>query len=104
MTLELATATAIKFFASLIGAFIGLALLAPASWKEFWRRLVLSVLVGMSFWSIPYEFMTGNQWWKASHSPDTYWFSITITAAMSWWVLGAAVRIINVWKGPGEKK
>ena len=104
MTVELAAATAIKLLASLCGAAIGLALMAPTSIGEFWRRLVLSVLCGMSLWPVTYMGATGNSWIKLDASPDVYFMSIVITAALSWWVLGAAVRIASAWKGPGEKK
>lgn len=103
MSIELATATAIKLLASLCGAAIGLALMAPANMGEFRRRLVVSVLAGMSLWPIAYVIATGNTWIKLDASPDVYFMSIVITAALSWWGLGAAVRIANAWKGPGGK-
>lgn len=85
-------AAMIKVGGALGGAILALVFLPPKTTKEFWQRLLFSGIAGTLLSDITREFL---------RMPDTMsmWMaSATLTALASWWMWGAAVRILSKWK------
>lgn len=98
MSVELATAVAIKFAAAFCGAVLALVFQPPKTRAEFYTRAAFSLISGMIFAGQVREYL------KWPISLDTDIASGALTALLSWWIMGALVRIIDAWKGPAAKK
>lgn len=98
MSVELATAMAIKLVASVFGAVLALIFQPPKTKPEFWTRTGFSIISGFIFGGQAREYL------KWPPSMDTDIAATALTALLSWWIMGALVRLIDAWKGPQEKK
>lgn len=94
MSVEVVTAIAIKFLAGVGGAILALAFQPPKALSEFVTRSIFSILSGMLFAGQAREYL---QW---PITIETEIASGSLTALLSWWVMGAVVRLIDAWKGP----
>lgn len=98
MSVELAAAMAIKLVASMCGAVLALIFQPPKTKAEFWTRTAFSIVSGFIFGGQTREYL------KWPVTMDTDIAATCLTALLSWWIMGALVRLIEAWKGPGEKK
>lgn len=86
------TAILLRVISSLAGAVLGLIFLAPKTVAEFWTRLVFSTLAGLLFGG------GLREWLKWPDHLEMVVGSSALVALLSWFVMGAVVRIIKVWK------
>ncbi len=96
MSVELATTIAIKFFAGFVGAVLALTFQPPKTRAEFVTRGVFSILSGMLFSGPVREYLK----WPITIETDIA--AGALTALLSWWIMGAVVRLIDAWKGPAK--
>ena len=93
MSAELAMAIAIKLAASACGAVLALIFQPPKTKPEFYTRASFSIIFGVVFASQAREYLK----WPINFETD--FASGAMTALLSWWVMGAVVRVIGAWKG-----
>ena len=91
---EAATAMAVKFAGAVLGAALALTFQPPKTLEGAIRRLGLSIPAGMIF----HPFL--SDWLQWPRGTDEDFAAIVLTSAVSWWVFGAIVRVLEVWKGP----
>ena len=91
MTAEIIAAL-IKAGGAVIGAFLALIFQPPKTLAEFWTRSAFSVVSGAVFG----ERM--RDWLKWPMEIETGLASAALTALLSWWMMGAAVRVIGAWR------
>lgn len=89
------TAVAIKALGSLGGAVLALVFQPPKDTRDFIIRACFAFLCGLFFGDpVRQQYL---------HWPETWqmWVaSAAIVALASWWIWGAAIRIIGAYKGP----
>ncbi len=87
------TTLALKFLGAFAGAVIALVFLPPKTRNEFFRRAGISLLTGLIFGDAVHDYLKWAPSWQMELAASA------LTAMMSWFVIGAAVRIIGSWKG-----
>lgn len=86
---------AIKAAGAASGSALALVFQPPKNKRDFVVRVVFSFGVGLLLGqTIHDEYLHWAQTW------ETMVAAATITSMASWWVMGAAVRIIGAWKPP----
>jgi hypothetical protein len=88
----LMTTLALKFSGAFAGAVLALVFLPPKSRGEFVRRAVLSLIAGLIFADPLRDWLKWPETWQMDLA------AATAVAMLSWFVIGAAVRIIGSWK------
>lgn len=87
------TATAIKALGSMGGAILALVFQPPTTVRDFAIRSVFAFLCGVFFGDpVRQQYL---------HWPETWqmWVaSSALVALASWWLFGAAVRVVGIWK------
>lgn len=91
MSVEVVGAILIKFLAGLGGAILALSFQPPKTIAEFVTRTVFSVLSGMLFAGQVRDYLK----WPITMETDIA--AGALTALLSWWIMGAVVRIAGAW-------
>lgn len=91
ISVEVATALAIKLLAAMSGAVLALIFQPPKTRSEFWTRAAFSIIAGVVFASQVRDYFK----WPSTFETDLA--SGSITALLSWWIMGAVVRIVGAW-------
>lgn len=87
---------AIKAAGSLVGSALAVAFQPPKTWRDLAIRTVFSFACGMIFGDPARE-----QYLKWPEGRWEYWLaSAALVALISWALYGAALRLIQAWKGP----
>ncbi|UYQ70951.1 hypothetical protein OF122_12875 [Pelagibacterium flavum] len=91
---EAVATIAVKFGGAVLGAALALTFQPPKTISGALRRLGLSIPSGMIFHPQLAEWLQWPRNW------DNDFAAIVLTSAISWWIFGAIVRVLEVWKGP----
>ena len=86
------TALSVKALGSVSGAVLALVFQPPKRMSEFVTRGVFSTMSGMLFGEAVRDKLQWPDTWQMNLS------AVSLTAMLSWFVMGAVVRIINKWK------
>lgn len=73
------------------GAVIGLALMPPLSIKDALRRSGVSLIFGVLCYPLAADYFSLNR------NLENDVGGIVIASALAWWILGAFVRVLEVW-------
>lgn len=82
----------IKLLGSLAGAVLALVFLPPKTRGEFIRRFSLSLIAGLLFGDGVHDYFKWGDTWRMDMA------AAAVTSMLSWFVIGAALRIIGSWK------
>ncbi len=85
---------AAKVVGATSGAFLALVFQPPKTLPEFITRGMFSIVSGIAFSSPVREYLK----WMPTF--ETELASGALTALLSWWIMGAIVRIVGTWKPP----
>lgn len=91
-SLGLAATIALKFLGAVSGAILALVFLPPTTRGEFIRRFSLSLASGIIFGDPAKDYLRWPDTWQM------YLASSAGVAMLSWFVMGAIVRLIGAWK------
>lgn len=83
---------AIKVAGALSGTIMALVFQPPKTKPEFFTRSVFSMLSGLLFSEPARDMLKWSDTWEHRFA------AVALVALSSWWVWGAAVRIIGNWK------
>lgn len=83
---------ALKFIGSASGSVLALVFLPPKSLAEFVSRTVFSLISGVVFADPAREYIGWADTWQMQIA------AATAVALLSWFVMGAVVRVISMWK------
>ena len=82
----------LKLLGSVAGAVLALTFQPPKNRAEFVTRTVFSILSGFLFGDVTRGYFQWPATWQM------YLASSAFTAALSWAIMGAVVRIIGTWR------
>jgi hypothetical protein len=91
---EIALAAA-KAGSIVLGAALGLVFMPPVSIRDAFRRLAFSIIAGWLFSDLMGDFLVG--FLKLSSAAENPAVATALTAALSWWIFGAVVRVLGIW-------
>ena len=81
-----------KVIGSVGGAVMALVFIYPKTSREFWTRLLFSIPAGIMFGG------AAREWLKWPMTTEMILASSAVTAMLSWWVMGAFVRLADNWR------
>lgn len=84
----------LKLVGAFAGAVLALVFQPPKNRAEFVTRAVFSVLSGFLFGDIVRDYFKWPEDWQMLLAAGA------VTAALSWFCMGAVVRVIGTWKPP----
>lgn len=87
-----AITAAIKLSGAVLGAALALMFQPPNTIMGALRRLAISIPCGLVFYP---QFMSWLGW---AETPSNEYAAIVACSVVAWWVFGAVVRILEVWK------
>lgn len=90
--LSLAIQGAIKLAGSFLGAILAFIVQPPKTQADFVTRGAFSVITGLAFNTPVREYL------KWPETVEYTFASIVLTAMLSWFVMGAVLRILGSWK------
>lgn len=90
--MDFLSAIGIKLASSFLGAVMALVFQPPKNNADFWTRLGFSILAGILF-SDPVR-----DWLKWPVTTENNMAAAGLTALLSWWLMGAVVRVVGAWK------
>lgn len=82
----------VKLASAFLGAVMALVFQPPKNRAEFTTRALFSIICGVVF-SDPVR-----DWFKWPDAAQYHVAAGALTAMLSWWIMGAVVRIIGAWK------
>lgn len=88
-------ALAVKFGGALLGASLALVFQPPKTLRGALQRLAISIPVGLIFHPQLADWL---QW---PRSFDNEFAATVLASAMAWWIFGAIVRVLEIWKPKG---
>lgn len=86
----------LKALGSLSGAVMALVFQPPKTLAEFVTRAVFSILCGLLFGDIVRDHFAWLETWQMVMA------AAALTSLLSWFIMGAATRIISKWTPPKE--
>lgn len=94
MDVDLGTALAIKAAGSIAGSVLALVFQPPKRMADFTTRGIFSLVCGVLFADVTHDYLK----WVASWQMDLA--AAALTSMLSWFIMGAVVRIIARWTPP----
>lgn len=85
-------ALSLKFAGAFAGAVLSVIFLPPKTRGEFIRRFSLSLIAGLLFGDAVHDYFKWGDTWRMDIA------AAAVTSMLSWFVIGAALRIIGSWK------
>lgn len=84
----------LKIAGSLAGAVLALVFQPPKKLSEFVTRAVFSIMSGMLFGEAIHDYLKWGATWQMELAASA------LTAMLSWFVMGAVVRVVGRWMPP----
>ena len=97
MAADLVVDLTLKAIGTVGGSILALSFQPPKDRAEWIYRSVFSLLSGALFADATHDYLKWPQTWQMDIA------SAAATAMLSWFLMGAVVRFINVWKPPVGK-
>lgn len=94
MTPEIVAALILKFIGAAAGSTLALVFVPPRTRLGFARRATASLIGGVMF--APYV----REWGKFADNWEGMIAAACAAAFMSWWAMGAVIRVLKAWQGP----
>ncbi len=91
------TALALRLLGALAGAVLALVFQPPKTRTEFIRRASLSLICGIIFGDVVRDYLKWLDTWQMNLA------SSAGTSLLSWFLIGAAIRVIGRWTPPKER-
>jgi hypothetical protein len=91
MHFDVLAAIGLKLVAAFCGAILALIFQPPKSRVEFYTRAAFSVMSGIIWAGTIRSYLTWPLTWETEIAAGA------LTALLSWWLMGAVVRIIGAW-------
>lgn len=89
-------AIALKLLGALAGAVLALVFQPPKTRTEFIRRASLSIICGIIFGDVARDYLKWLDTWQMNLA------SSAGTSLLSWFIIGAVIRVIGKWTPPKE--